>query len=213
MMAMHTSDMALQMSMTGLAFFPAAIMPKPNTTAMTMTCSIVASAMGWKKFEREHIHDSVDERRRLGGLVGKLACGHRVAGADVHEVGEHKPQRNGAGGGGQVEQHGFAADGANLLHVIQRHDASDDGEQHQRYDDHLDEVQEDGAEGLDVGVGDLWRALQRETRQHAQDERDEDRGGQRQALEPGLWLADVRSHCRCCWASVRPSRRRRRVPK
>ena len=51
MMAMHTSDMALQMSMTGLAFFPAAIMPKPNTTAMTMTCSIVASAMGWKKFD------------------------------------------------------------------------------------------------------------------------------------------------------------------
>ena len=50
-MAMHTSDMALQMSMTGLAFFPAAIMPKPNTTAMTMTCSIVASAMGWKKFD------------------------------------------------------------------------------------------------------------------------------------------------------------------
>ena len=26
-------------------------MPKPNTTAMTMTCSMVASAMGWKKFD------------------------------------------------------------------------------------------------------------------------------------------------------------------
>ena len=49
MMAMHTSDMALQILMTGSAFFPAAIMPKPNTTAMTMTCSMVASAMGWKK--------------------------------------------------------------------------------------------------------------------------------------------------------------------
>ena len=48
-MAMHTSDSELQMSMTGLAFFPAAIMPKPNTTAMTITCSMVASAMGWKK--------------------------------------------------------------------------------------------------------------------------------------------------------------------
>ena len=36
---------------------------------------------------------------------------------------------------------------------------------------------------------DFTTALQRETRQHAQDERDEDPGGQRQALEPGLWLA------------------------
>ena len=49
MMAMHTSDSALQISMTGFTFFPAAIIPKPNTTAMTMTCSMVASAMGWKK--------------------------------------------------------------------------------------------------------------------------------------------------------------------
>ena len=69
------------------------------------------------------------------------------------------PSVTATGGGGQVEQHGFAADGANLLHVIQRHDASDDGEQHQRYDDHLDEVQEDGAGGLDVGVGDLCLAI------------------------------------------------------
>ena len=43
---MHTSLMLFTRSATGWAFLPAAIMPKPKTRAITITCSIVASAIG-----------------------------------------------------------------------------------------------------------------------------------------------------------------------
>ena len=51
MIWMHTSDIASTKSTTTRALGPAAMMPNPKTTAMTMTWSMVASAMGWKKLE------------------------------------------------------------------------------------------------------------------------------------------------------------------
>jgi len=147
---------------------------------------------GLEEVAREDVHDGVDERRRVSGLVGQIAGVHHVAGAYVHHIGEDEAEGDGKSSSDQVEQNGLTADGPHLLHVVERYDAGDDGEQHQRHDDHLDEVQKDGAEGLDVGVGDIRRTLEGDAGEHAQDERDEDPGSQRQALEPGLVLLVAR---------------------
>ena len=51
MILMQTSDMPFTKSTTGWAFLPAARMPKPKNSAMTMIWSIEASAMGWTKLD------------------------------------------------------------------------------------------------------------------------------------------------------------------
>ena len=49
MILMHTSDIPLTKSATGCAFLPAARMPKPKNSAITMICSMLASDMGCTK--------------------------------------------------------------------------------------------------------------------------------------------------------------------
>lgn len=56
--------------------------------------------------------------------------------------------------------------------------ALDDGQDHHGHHDHLDQVQVNGAEGLDVTFGDVWDRLHGDAGHNADDEADGDLHGQ-----------------------------------
>ena len=68
----------------------------------------------------------------------------------------------------------------------QADDAGDHREDDQRHHDHLDEVQEDGAQGLDVSGGDIRGALQGKAGHDAQGQRNENPRGKGKTFEPRL---------------------------
>ena len=134
----------------------------------------------------EDVDDGLDERRRGLGLIRKLVGGKGVAAANVEHVRNDQADDDGACGGAQVVRDGLAADGADLLDIGQADDAGDHGEDDQRHHDHLDEVQEDGAQGLDVGGGDIRGALQGKAGHDAQGQRNENPRGKGKTFEPRL---------------------------
>ena len=76
----------------------------------------------------------------------------------VEDVGHHQTDDAGNGGGAQEECHSLPAHSAHLLHVIHGQDTVDHGEQHHGDHDELQQVDEDGAKGLQVVGGEVRRA-------------------------------------------------------
>ena len=118
----------------------------------------------------EDVDDGVDEAGSLGSGVAQLISGQDEACADVQQVSEQQAEGDGQGGGAHVVDHGTQADGADLANILQGDDALGDGQQHHGNDDHLDQVQVDGAEGLDVFHGDVGVVLQQDAGQNTQDQ-------------------------------------------
>ena len=68
----------------------------------------------------------------------------------------------------------FPADGANLLDILHGDHAADEGQQHDGYNDELEQIDEDGADGLDVLGGDAGRIQEAQTNQNTSHHGDED---------------------------------------
>ena len=86
-----------------------------------------------------------------GGLLPDLAVNELEGGEEagvVEDVGEHKADHAGDGSSDEEVRHGLPADGADLLHIAHGDDAVDHRQQHDGDDDELEEVDEDGTEGL-----------------------------------------------------------------
>ena len=71
----------------------------------------------------------------------------------VEQVAQNQADDTGDGGGAQEVCNGLPADGADLLHVIHGNDALDHGQQNNGNNDELQQVDKDGAEGLQVVGG------------------------------------------------------------
>ena len=86
-----------------------------------------------------------------GGLIPDRAILQRERGEPaciVEEVGEYQADDAGRGRGDKEVGDRLPADGADLLHIAHGDDAVDHRQQHDGDDDELEEVDEDGAEGL-----------------------------------------------------------------
>ena len=68
----------------------------------------------------------------------------------VEDVGHDQTDDAGDSGGAEEVRHGLPAHGADLLHVIHGENTVDHGEQHHGNNDELQEVDENGAKGLQV---------------------------------------------------------------
>ena len=85
----------------------------------------------------------------------------------MHDIGEKKADAHREARGEKIEHDGLATDGADTLDVLQGDDACHHGDDDERNDDHLDEVQEDGADRLDIRIRKSRIALQKEPAHHA----------------------------------------------
>ena len=86
-----------------------------------------------------------------GGLIPDRAVLQRERGEPaciVEEVGEYQADDAGRGRGDKEVGDRLPADGADLLHIAHGDDAVDHRQQHDGDDDELEEVDEDGTEGL-----------------------------------------------------------------
>ena len=118
----------------------------------------------------EDVDDGGDEAGSLGGGVAQLLSGQDEAGTDVQQVCKQQAEGDSKSGGAHVVDHGTQADGADLADVLQGDDALGDGQQHHGNNDHLDQVQVNSAEGLDVFHGDVGAVLQQDAGQNTQDQ-------------------------------------------
>ena len=95
----------------------------------------------------QRIHE-VRARRAVPGLTVRQGKVRREEAGVQEDVGKHQADDAGAGRGDEEVGDRLPADGADLLHVAHRDDAVDHRQQHDGHDDELEEVDEDGAEGL-----------------------------------------------------------------
>ena len=136
----------------------------------------------------ENVHDRVDERGGFLRFIRKLLGRQAIPAANVEDIRHNQADDNGECRRGEVVDNRFAADGANALDVGQRNDASGHRENDQRNDDHLNKVQENRAERLNVRGGKFSIALKRDTGHNAQRQRNKDPRGERESLIPGQIL-------------------------
>lgn len=147
---------------------------------------------GLDEIAGEKAHQRVHEADRLRRFVGQVR-GLQHGEDALEDVGQDEADGDGQGRGAQVVDHGLQTDGAHLFDVAHGDDAGHDGEKDQRRDHPLDHVQEDGAEGLDVGGGDIGPAHQGQTHGDAQGQGDEDLRRQRELFAFCLCHKDLLS--------------------
>ena len=136
----------------------------------------------------ENVHDCVDERGGFLRFIRKLLGRQAIPAANVEDIRHNQADDNGECRRGEVVDDRFAADGTNALNIGQRNDASGHRENDQRNDDHLNKVQENRAERLNVRGGKFSIALKRNTGHNAQRQRNKDPRGERESLIPGQIL-------------------------
>ena len=130
----------------------------------------------------EDIHDRLHDGGGFLGLVGQVRDGqHREQAPEG--VGDRQADGDGNGRGAGIIDEGFYTHAADLLDVLHRDHAADDGEEDDGHHDELDEVQEDGAEGLDVVHRQLRGREEAHPGDDAKGQTQEDLGGQRQRFE------------------------------
>lgn len=123
-----------------------------------------------KDVAREHVDNLVHHRqvRRLNGL----RCGGR---ADVdsrqdalQQTGNNQPQRHRKDGGRHEVKQGAETEFSHLRDIVHRQNARHDGEQHQRHHDEFQQIKEDDAEGLNVGIDEIGIIAQEDTGDYGQ---------------------------------------------
>ena len=141
----------------------------------------------------EHTDQGIHEVGRggagPGGTVSQSQLGEQ---AGAVEDGAHRQADDaGDGGGDQEESNSLPADGADLLHVAHGQDTFDHGQQNHRNHDELQQVDEDGADGLQIVGGELGNAdlVKEETNDDTQNQGDHDLLGQRQLLLEEVFVA------------------------
>ena len=110
---------------------------------------------------RHEVRDELLQRERRGLEIGRgLRVGQRqievLAGPQQIDHDQAEQQRDERGA--DEPEHRLGADPADRLGVAHMRDADDQGREHQRRDDHLDQAQEDVGEQRDV-AGDSLRGL------------------------------------------------------
>jgi hypothetical protein len=116
--------------------------------------------------EHGGLQERIDEVRRENALdgvnnIGSLCLIGRILGhfqnaeGALEEVGNNEADHAGDRGRAEEVDNGFPADLADLADVAHGNHAVHDGKQNQRYNNVLQEVDEDIAEGLDIGRCDL----------------------------------------------------------
>ncbi len=128
---------------------------------------------GLEEIGGEDIHQGIHKGGGGGSVIGQVGGGHNREGT-LEQIAAHQADDHGEGGGTQVEDHGLQADGANLADVAHGDNAAHDGEQDNGHHDEFDQVQEDGAEGLDVVVCEIRAALHQKTGNNGQHHGNED---------------------------------------
>ena len=120
----------------------------------------------------ENGHDGVHQALSGGGLISQSGGGQGLeqTGSPGHG-GQDQSQQHRESGGTHIIDHGFAAYAAHLAHILHGDDAGSDGEQHDGDHHELQQIQENGAEGFDVGFGNV------QTGHTAQFHRDQDQTG------------------------------------
>lgn len=136
---------------------------------------------GGDKVGRKDVDQCVHKGGGFGGLVGKVGGGyHREQ--TLKQGAADQADGDGEGGGAQIVDHGFDADGAHLPDVAHGDDAAHDGKQHDGYHDEFEQVQEDGAEGLNIVLGKVRMVLEQQTGDDGQHQRNKDLRSQGQFL-------------------------------
>ena len=126
----------------------------------------------------EDVNQNVHEGSGFLGFIGQITGGQCGESA-LHKLTQDQTDDDGHSGGQQVVNDGLDADGAHLTDVLHGDHAAQDGEQDDGADDELQQVQEDGTEGLDVGVGKAGTLLtKQQTCDDGQHQSNEDLEGQ-----------------------------------
>src|SRR5450830_1428579 len=109
----------------------------------------------------DHMQQETGDAFAVLGLADKVGDGRGVEGfhidvetrAGVQDMGGHEADRQGEGGDDLEVQQGLAADPPDLFYVVHAGDAGDHGAEDDRADDHLDQLDETVAQGLEVDAG------------------------------------------------------------
>ncbi len=101
-------------------------------------------------FEDRGRHQMIDEafdaerlRREIGGVGALIDDG---ADAGLQEIDHGEAEKQGDDRGADEPGHGLRADASDRCRIAHMADAHDERREHERPDDHLDELQEDGAD-------------------------------------------------------------------
>ena len=127
----------------------------------------------------EHIDQGLHGRHALSLLKaqsGRLQYREKARKNTSARQADH----NGEGRRAEVVDHGPQTDDAHLADITHGNDAVDDGKQHDRHHDKLEQIQKDRAERPDIGFRQVSVTLQGQACEDPQQQGDEDLGGQGQ---------------------------------
>ena len=108
---------------------------------------------------REDVHYGVHKGNGIFCVVGKVA-GFQNGEKSLEQKAAQNANNNGASCGAQVVDDGFQANRANLADVAHGNNAADHREDDYGHNNELQQVQENGTEGLDVRIGESGILLQ-----------------------------------------------------
>ena len=126
----------------------------------------------------EDVHQRVHEAGGLTGLKGD------TGGVDdreeaLEQVGQEHGQHDGPGSGAGIIHQRFDADGTHLADIAHGDDAGENGEKDDGHHHELQQVQENGAEGLDIADGKGGIPREGHADRDAQPQRQKDLEGKR----------------------------------
>ena len=102
-------------------------------------------------------HDGVHNTLALGRRIFQIGGSQRGEQMEaLGDAGQHQGQSNCKCGGAHIVHNGLAAHGADLLNVAHGNHTGGDGEQHNGNHHEFQQVQEDGAEGLNVAFREIY---------------------------------------------------------
>ena len=127
--------------------------------------------VGWKD-----VYQCIHKGCCLGSLIGQIGCGNHREQA-LEQVTADQTNGNGKGGGTQVINDSFQADGTHLADILHGNDTAHDGEQHDGNDNEFEKIEENGAKGLDVAFSKFRMISQKQTRNDGQHQRNKDLHG------------------------------------
>ena len=127
-----------------------------------------------QRLHRVRREDVLDGRHKVTflGLIGCILCKRQNREAALEKVRDHKTDDAGNSRRRQEVHNGLPADLADLADIAHGEHAVHNGEQHQRYNDKLQKVDENVAEGLEIAGRKVRRILRAHRRPENRTNRD-----------------------------------------
>ena len=107
------------------------------------------------RIDRNDVEQRVGQARRLHGLDDETVGRKVKAQPRLNEIGKKQTDRHGDGSGDGINDKNFAGNAAELRGIRNAGGARNDRGYHQRHHHHADQADEERAQGLQIGLGEL----------------------------------------------------------